>query len=208
MSERTGRLPILIALGASLGVIGAYLIAGGASYKPLSAADPCESRPLAVLGERGVLEGVVLSGLDGAACRLGVTREELTTALADDAALGAFSEEHGISEEAVDDAIRAGLLRAIDDAELEGLISGTTATVARLIAENAPVAATVDAFRAIPGEPTLPELLNALGELGLSLDELQGRIEDLGGASIEELGPLLDELGGLLPEGTPQLDLP
>ncbi|HKJ35131.1 MAG TPA: hypothetical protein VKA36_01065, partial [Solirubrobacterales bacterium] len=54
-------LPIYIAAGASLGVILAYLIAGGASYKPLEAADPCEPRPLAVLSERGIFEGIVLS---------------------------------------------------------------------------------------------------------------------------------------------------
>ena len=43
-----GRNPIYVALGVSLGVIVAYLLGGGAAYKPLSAADPCETRPLAV----------------------------------------------------------------------------------------------------------------------------------------------------------------
>lgn len=216
--SRSGRMPIYLALGASLGVIGAYLIAGGVSYKPLEAADPCDSRPLAVLGERGVLEGVVLSGLDGAACQLGVTREELTTALADDAALEAFAAQHRVSEDEIDDAVRAGLLRAVDDAEAEGLLGGTGAAIVRLIAENAPIAASLDAFRAIPGDPTLPELLQAVGELGLSLDQLQSRIEELGSQGLDELGPLLegllntrppdpsdlpDQLEDLLPGGAP-----
>lgn len=203
--SRSGRMPIYLALGASLGVIGAYLIAGGASYKPLEAADPCESRPLAVLGERGVLEGVVLSGLDGAACQLGVTREELTTALADEEALEAFAAEHRVSEDEVDDAVRAGLLRAVDDAEAEGLLGGATGAVVRLIAENAPIAASLDAFRAIPGDPSLPELLQAVGELGLSLEELQSEIEELGGQGLDELLPLLEGLLDTRPPDVPTL---
>ncbi len=84
-------LPVIIALGVSLGVVVAFLLAGGASYKPLAVADPCQPRSPEVLAERGVFEGILLSGLDGAACELGVSREELVTALADDAALDEFS---------------------------------------------------------------------------------------------------------------------
>lgn len=217
---KDGRLPIYLAIGACLGVIGAYLIAGGASYKPLEAANPCDSRPLAVLGERGVLEGVVLSALDGAACELGVSREELTIAFADDAALAAFAAEHRVSEDAIDDAVRAGLIRAVDDAELEGLLSGPVAAIARTIAENAPVAATLDAFRAIPGEPSVGDLIGAVGDLGITLSGLQAELEGLG---VDDLDSILDELlgqvpdeppsppndiGELLPDQLPQVDLP
>lgn len=193
---RRERLAIPIAIGVCFGVIGAYLIAGGASYKPLSAADPCQSRPLSVLGERGVLEGVVLSGLDGAACELQVTREELTTALADDEALASFATEYGVSEDEIDTAVRAGLLRAVDDAELEGYLSGTPATIVRFTAENAPVGATLDAFRAIPGDPTVPELLGAIGDLGLDLSTLQDQLGDLGASGLDEIDNLLDQLSG------------
>jgi hypothetical protein len=203
--RRGSALPILVALGAAIGVLGAYLLAGGASYRPLQAADPCESRPLAVLGERGVLEGVVLSGLDGAACELQVTREELTAALTDEAALATFTDEHGVTEDDVDSAVRAGLLRAVEDAELEGLISPAVATLARFAVENAPIAATIDAFRAIPGEPSIPEVLAALGDLGVDLSNLQGSLEDLGASGIEELDSLLQELLGRLPSEAPEL---
>lgn len=184
-------LPIYIALGAAIGVIAAYLIAGGASYKPLEAADPCAPRDLSVLAERGTLEGVALSALDGAACELQVTREELLAALADEAALEEFSSEHGVDEQRVEDAVRAGLVRAVDDAELAGLLAAPVATVARAIAENAPVAVVIDLFGAIPGDPSLTDLITAAGELGIDLQELG----DVG----------LDELGELIPDGLEQL---
>jgi hypothetical protein len=198
-----GRGPIYVALGLSLGVIAAYLIGGGASYKPLSAADPCESRPPQVLAERGVLEGVVLSGLDGAACELQVTREELTAALTDGQALEDFAAEHRLDEAEVDAAVRAGLIRAVDDAEAEGLLAGPVASLARGVAENAPVAATIDAFRAIPGEPTLPEVIAALSELGVGLsdlgDDLDRLLEELLGQLGQDAGVDPDELDRLLP---------
>jgi hypothetical protein len=192
----SGRGPIYIALGLALGVIVAYLVGGGASYKPLSAADPCDSRPLAVLGERGVLEGVVLSGLDGAACELQVTREELTAALADEAALEEFAAEHSLDEAQVDAAVRAGLVRAVDDAEAEGLLAAPVASLARGVAENVPVPAVIDAFRAIPGDPSLPEVIAALGELGVGLSDLSDDLERLLDSDLDRLlEDLLRQLG-------------
>ena len=68
----------LIALAASIGLIAVYVAFGGGSYTPAATADPCELRDAAVLEERGVFEGIALSALDGAACELHVSREELT----------------------------------------------------------------------------------------------------------------------------------
>jgi hypothetical protein len=189
------RLPILVAIGVSLGVIGAYLLAGGASYQPLEVADPCEERPVAVLAERGVLEGIVLSGLDGAACELGVSREELTLALADDEALATFAEARGISEERVTDAVRAGLRRAVDDAETEGALSTPVASLVRAAVEVVPVGPLLDAFRSIPGEPTVPEIIEALSDADLSLERLDEALDGLGRdleAGFEALRSLLD----------------
>ncbi len=191
-----GRAPIYVALGVSLGVVLAYLIGGGASYKPLAAADPCEPRPLEVLADRGVLEGIVLSGLDGAACELQVSREELATVLTDEAALAEFARERGIAEDEIDAAVRAGLVRAVDDAEAEGLVGRPISSILRAVAENAPVPLVIDAFRAIPGEPTLPEVIEALGEVGIGASGLR----DLG---LEDLERLLDELLRGLETGEP-----
>lgn len=174
------RIPIIVALGASLGVVGAYLIAGGASYQPLDAADPCQPRSQSVLEQREALEAIVLSALDGAACELQVSREALTAALAgDEATLDEFATLYGIDERRIDEASRAALVRAVDDAEREGRISGTSAGIVRFIAERAPVAAALDIFRAVPGDPTPAELLEAARDLNLELDSLQDSVRDL-----------------------------
>lgn len=174
------RLPIVVALGASFGVIVAYLLAGGASYQPLQAADPCQPRSEAVLAERGALEGIVLSALDGAACELQVSREELTAALSgDQVVLDTFAARYDIDEGRIDEASRASLVRAVDDATREGRISGTSATIVRFIAERAPVAAALDVFRAIPGDPTPVELIEAGRRLGLQIDSAGDSLGDL-----------------------------
>jgi hypothetical protein len=200
----SGRLPIYLAIGASLGVVLAYLLAGGASYQPLEAADPCEPRPISVLAERGVFEGIALSALDGAACELQVTREELLAAFADEESLAEFADANDLSEEQIADATRAGLLRAIDDAELEGLIPGAVAAVAREIAERVPVGTVIDLFQALPGDPSVIDLIRAVQELGIEAG-------DLGDFGIDGLESLRDELERLLPDSAGDLlpeDLP
>lgn len=200
-------LPIYVAAGVSLGVILAYLIAGGASYKPLTAADPCEPRSVEVLAERGVFEAIALSALDGAACELEVSREELTAALGDPDALAAFAEANDVDETRIVDAIRAGLIRAVDDAERDGRLSGALASVARALAENAPVPVVIDLFQALPGDPTVADLLSALGDLGVGFGDLPDLgLDQLNGIA-DELNRLFGEgLGGLLPRDLPQLD--
>lgn len=196
-------LPAYIALGASLGLVIAYLIGGGASYEPLAVADPCQPRPEAVLEERGVFEGIVLSALDGAACDLGVSREELATALTDDASLQEFSDAHQIDQTDIENAVRAGLVRAVDDAEQQGRLSTPVASLARAAAENAPVGTVITLFQALPGNPSLPEVLSQLGQAGVSLQdlgdiaggELQGLLDSISGSGSGSLG---DQLGGLL----------
>jgi len=93
MGDRS-RAP-LIALAASIGLVGVYLAFGGGSYTPAATADPCQTRDQAVLDERGIFEGIALSALDGAACQLHVSREELTLALADEQATEEFAAAHG-----------------------------------------------------------------------------------------------------------------
>ena len=208
-------LPVIIAAGVSLGVVLAYLIGGGASYKPLAVADPCEPRSQEVLDQRGVFEGIVLSALDGAACELGVSREELATALADEAALDAFAEANGVDRARIEDAVRAGLIRAIDDAEAQGRLPAPIASIARGLAENAPVGVVIDLFEALPGDPSLTEVIEAIGNAGLSAGDLgdaaasefEDFLDGIGAGELGDLIPQLDSgdpqsgLDGLLPEG-------
>lgn len=206
-------LPVIIATGVSLGVVLAYLIGGGASYKPLAVADPCEPRSQEVLDQRSVFEAIVLSALDGAACELGVSREELAAALADETALDQFAAAYGIDRARIEDAVRAGLIRAIDDAEAQGRIPAAVASIARGLAENAPVGVVIDLFEALPGDPSLTEVIEAIGNAGLSAGDLgdaaaaefEAFLDGIGAGDVGDLLPPLDDpqsgLEGLLPEG-------
>ena len=81
-------------------VVVPYLALGGASYEPTPVADPCATREWRDPGDlEEVLEQIALSALDGAACELGVSREELVLAVRNEEALDAFAEEHGISRD-------------------------------------------------------------------------------------------------------------
>ncbi len=118
-----GTLLVGCAIAASLVLVGAYLAAGGSSYAPAKIQDPCQDRPWRdPEGLQQIAEQFSLSALDGAACELGVSRETLARALATPESRERFSERYGIDDAELARAIRAGLLRAIDDAERAGAI--------------------------------------------------------------------------------------
>lgn len=89
------------------GVLGVQIAHGGGDYAPARAADPCVQRRVTSVstGIDGLSERLVLLGLDGAACRLGVTREALTLRLA---------QSNPPPTDAEINALRAGLLAAVD----------------------------------------------------------------------------------------------
>jgi hypothetical protein len=110
--------PLLVALAAVASVVVPYLALGGASYEPTPVADPCVRREWRDPGGfQAVLEQIALSALDGAACELGVSREELVLAVSDEESLDEFADEHGISRHDAEQAVEDGLERAIDDAD-------------------------------------------------------------------------------------------
>lgn len=76
---------VVAALVLVAAVLGGQVAAGGGDFVPRRSADPCRPRPqpplaagLDALGER-----LVLTGLDGTACRTHRTREQLVLALGD-----------------------------------------------------------------------------------------------------------------------------
>jgi hypothetical protein len=122
--ERKAQLLVLFAALASLILVGAYLLAGGSSYTPETTQDPCEPREWRDPGSlEQIAEQFSLSALDGAACELGVTREKLARALATPESRERFMERYDIDELELARAVRAGLLRAVDDAEEAGALS-------------------------------------------------------------------------------------
>ena len=105
----TGRVSIValpaVALILVAGVLGIQVAYGGGSFEPLQPADPCVARTVTsqAKGMDGLTERLVLLGLDGAACRLGVSREALTLELA----------QPGPRTDAEIDALHGGLLDAV-----------------------------------------------------------------------------------------------
>lgn len=140
--------PLLVATALALGLAGGYAALGGGSYKPVAVADPCAQRDREGSGGvSGGIERVVLSALDGAACTLGVSREELVLALRSTSALHSFARSKHIEESEVDDAVREAIVRAVDDAERNGSIEPRTASVLRSAAERLPIGFVLDLIR-------------------------------------------------------------
>jgi len=143
---------IAASVGASLILIVVYLALGGASYAPAKVADPCAPRDWrnpSGLSEVG--EQIVLSGLDGAACELGVSREKMVLALANSDSRDRFAREHGISDERLEELVRDGLMRAIDDAVEADAVNPTIANILRGIVRSVPIDELVDLLDQIPG---------------------------------------------------------
>jgi hypothetical protein len=132
-------LPLLVAVGLVAAVVVPYLALGGASFEPTPVADPCVMREWRDPGDvEEALEQIALSALDGAACELGVTREDLVLAVRSEDALDDFAEEQGISRDDAERAVEDGLLRAVDDAEESGAIGERVASIARRVVESVP----------------------------------------------------------------------
>lgn len=124
-AERSrGGLLVVISIVASLALVGIYLAAGGSSYAPAKTQDPCKPRPWRnPEGLQQIAEQFSLSALDGAACQLGVSRETLARALATTQSRERFARRYGIDDAELARAIRAGLVRAVNDAERAGALS-------------------------------------------------------------------------------------
>jgi hypothetical protein len=136
----SGRVLVGIAIAASALLVAVYLAAGGSAYEPTPVADPCAEREWR--SPEGVDEAAqqfFLSALDGAACELGVSRETLAAALATEESRQAFAVEQGIDDAELETAVRAGLVRGIDDAENAGALSPLVAGGLRAVATRVPV---------------------------------------------------------------------
>jgi hypothetical protein len=139
-SRSRGLLLIAGSILASVALVGAYLAAGGSTYEPEQVQDPCEPREWSdpqTLAQ--IANQFTNSALDGAACQLGVSREVLARALATPEGRERFSRRYGIDDEKLTRAIRAGLLRAVDDAEEAGALSPLLAAPLRATLQRIPL---------------------------------------------------------------------
>lgn len=131
--------PLLVALGLVGAVTIPYLALGGGRFEPTPVADPCDERErteAAGLGE--TIERIALRAVDGVACELGVSREELVLALRSEEALDAFARERDLDRGELEAAITDGLVRAVDQAAEEGALPDLVAPLVRRAAESVP----------------------------------------------------------------------
>jgi hypothetical protein len=131
----TARGLVIGAIAAALTLVVASLALGGASYEPAGTRDPCQTREWEPgSGLDYIAQQLSLSALDGAACQLHVSRETLVISLANAPGREAFAHDPRLGE-----ALRAGLERAIDDAETSGKIPSLVAAGLREVVANVPV---------------------------------------------------------------------
>jgi hypothetical protein len=142
---------IAVATVAAVALVGLYLGLGGASYAPAKSADPCVTRDWRDPGGfQEVAEQIVLSGLDGAACELGVSREQIVLAFAGGSSLESFAREQGITVDRLESLVRTGLLRSLDDAEQADAINPTIAGILRQVIERIPIETVIDLLEQLP----------------------------------------------------------
>lgn len=139
-NDRRGQLLVIGSVAAALLLVGVYLAAGGSSYEPAKTQDPCKHRPWRnPEGLQEIVQQFTLSALDGAACELGVSRETLARALATPESRERFMRRYGIGDAELARAIRAGLVRAVDDAEEAGALSPLIAEPLRTTLREIPL---------------------------------------------------------------------
>jgi hypothetical protein len=143
---------IAYSVAGALVLVGLYLALGGASYAPAKVADPCATRSWrSPQGFEAVAEQIVLSAVDGAACQLHVSREDMVLALANRDSREQFVREHNITNGELESLVRTGLKRSIDDAEDAGALNSTLAGVLRGVVGNLPIDELLDLLQRLRG---------------------------------------------------------
>ena len=127
---------VLVGLLVSGAVLVGVELGKGALNEPSpKIADPCQPRAGRTGGIDTTIQRIVLDGLDGAACRLHTTREELVLSLGG----GGLGSTRKWDAHTIEVALRAGLLRSVDAAVQRGDVPGFLAPALRGIVERAPL---------------------------------------------------------------------
>ena len=130
------RAVIAMLATAALLLLAVELALGARDYGDVKLEAPCTPHALfEPSGLDGTVQRIVLEGLDGAACRLGTTRERLLLSISpsSEGRFGSWSSDE------LETAVRASLVAAVDEAERRGDLNGVEARLLREIAERAPV---------------------------------------------------------------------
>ena len=126
---------VLVALLLSgVALVGVELGKGALDEPSPKIANPCQPREGPTGGIDATIQRIVLDGLDGAACRLHTTREELVLSLGGGVGVTRRWDAHTIEV-----ALRAGLLRSVNAAVRRGDVPEFLAPALRGIVERAPI---------------------------------------------------------------------
>jgi hypothetical protein len=125
------QVKVLVALLAAAAIlVGVEFALGAAHAGEVHLADPCRARPFS----GSIVQRVFLNGLDGAACRLHISREQLVLSIGSNSPLHTHWDKKTIEA-----ALRAGLLRAVDEAERRGEIPSLLAGPIKSAIRSAPI---------------------------------------------------------------------
>ena len=176
----------LIAVVLVAAVLGVQVAAGGGHYAPLRPASPCTPRPVPPIPAQlePLAEQLVLLGLDGAACRLGISRERLVLALADTHTLTPQTTaalKAGLGD-AIDRLDREGRLpkvsqllpQALDQANLPGIVKTIIEAIPNSVVDN--LLPTAPLLRRTVDELDINRLLHELGDPSQLNSALQSAI--------------------------------
>jgi hypothetical protein len=134
MTTRTGRLVVAVLGAAALSLIVIEVAFGALSFGQPRLADPCTTKPgPAGGGVDGAVQRFARATLDGAACELHTSREELVLSFVPSAG----TKRIRWSKQTIDQALRAGLNRAAHNLAGNGLAGQALAfTLSRLFAPS------------------------------------------------------------------------
>ena len=124
MTTRRGRTALAALAAAAAILIVVELALGSLHFGETKLADPCTAKPPSV---DGVIQRLGLSALNGAACELGATREELVLSFVPSAGTKPIRWD----KETIDRALRSGFDRAAKDVAGNGILGGVLAFVLR-----------------------------------------------------------------------------
>ena len=126
---------VLVALLlAGVALVAVELSLGALSEPKPAIADPCHPREGRTGGFDATVQRIVLDGLDGAACRLHTSREELVLSIGGGSEAPRHWDEHTIEV-----ALRAGMLRSLDEAERRGDVPAFLAPALRGLVRRLPL---------------------------------------------------------------------
>ncbi len=132
MTTRGGKLALVLLGAVAAALIALELALGAVGFGGAKLADPCTSKPaFAGAGVDGAVQRIALSGLNGAACRLGTSREELVLSFSPGS-----GEKIRWTRPTIDAAVRAGIDRAATDTAGGGVMGSVVGFLLReLVAE-------------------------------------------------------------------------